>query len=302
MYDYNVGARGAKVVVGFNRPIHVKAVSALLLCSFFAATLLAGCDYARSLMRPVDLTERAQGRAGDPTKEPLDLDTFTFPDDSSETAYKMATTNALARDRLQDTLIKRSNVACAHFQDDMFVRVAGRKVALKTTALLTGTAAAIVQGGLASSILAGVGAAAIGTDAIMDAEILQEQLITIIVAQMDTSRATILSEIEGRRVDQGGRTATSVYSVDQAVRDAGRYHVACGFLPAIVALADKAKTPTPTRASLDAQKKALEMELSGLETKLGGPLAADTRNGYIERVNAINQRLSVLDSLTPLVE
>ena len=186
---------------------------------------------------------------------------------TGETAYVQAIDDPVARDRLQDVLIERSDVACAAFQDKMFARVATRKVGLTSLALFTSTAAAILGGDTSGRILAGVGAAAVGSDAILDAEVLQNHLITIIISQMNTSRTTIQSEIEGRRREDGQRATTSDYTVDAAVRDAGRYHAACGFLPAVVALADKAKTPVPTAASIVAQREALEEELEVLDKK-----------------------------------
>ena len=221
---------------------------------------------------------------------------------TGETAYIQATDDPVARDRLQDVLIERSDVACAAFQDKMFARVATRKVGLTSLALFTSTAAAILGGDTSGRILAGVGAAAVGSDAILDAEVLQNHLITIIISQMNTSRTTIQSEIEGRRREDGQRATTSDYTVDAAVRDAGRYHAACGFLPAVVALADKAKTPVPTAASIVAQREALEEELEVLDKKLVDGLNPDIENIYNDRVLAIRGRLSVLSNVAPLIE
>ena len=221
---------------------------------------------------------------------------------TGETAYIQATDDPVARDRLQDVLIERSDVACAAFQDKMFARVATRKVGLTSLALFTSTAAAILGGDTSGRILAGIGAAAVGSDAILDAEVLQNHLITIIISQMNTSRTTIQSEIEGRRREDGNPVGPNDYTVDAAVRDAGRYHAACGFLPAVVALADKAKTPVPTAASIAAQKDALQQQLSDLETKIAAASDESVKDGYVERAQIINQRLFTLLNLVPLVE
>lgn len=307
--------------------------------SVISLILLAGCEYTDRLMRPASLTERSEINAVDPKEKPLNLDTFRFsgpgavtpraatpgaatpgaatPDadasaaaapeaDASkatdETAYVQAIDDPVARDRLQDVLIERSDVACAAFQDKMFARVATRKVGLTSLALFTSTAAAILGGDTSGRILAGVGAAAVGSDAILDAEVLQNHLITIIISQMNTSRTTIQSEIEGRRREDGQRATTSDYTVDAAMRDAGRYHAACGFLPAVVALADKAKTPVPTAASIVAQREALEEELAVLDKKLVDGLNPNIENIYNDRMLAIRDRLSVLSNVAPLIE
>lgn len=297
--------------------------------SAISLILLAGCEYTDRLMRPASLTERSEINAVDPKEKPLNLDTFRFsgpgaatpraaapqanasaaaaPEaDASkatgETAYVQAIDDPVARDRLQDVLIERSDVACAAFQDKMFARVATRKVGLTSLALFTSTAAAILGGDTSGRILAGIGAAAVGSDAILDAEVLQNHLITIIISQMNTSRTTIQSEIEGRRREDGNPVGPNDYTVDAAVRDAGRYHAACGFLPAVVALADKAKTPVPTAASIAAQKDALQQQLSDLETKIAAASDESVKDGYVERAQIINQRLFTLLNLVPLVE
>lgn len=308
------------------KKIQRRAVSRFSVISLI---LLAGCEYTDRLMRPASLTERSEINAVDPEEKPLNLDTFRFsgpgaatpgaatpqanasaaagPEaDASkatgETAYVQAIDDPVARDRLQDVLIERSDVACAAFQDKMFARVATRKVGLTSLALFTSTAAAILGGDTSGRILAGIGAAAVGSDAILDAEVLQNHLITIIISQMNTSRTTIQSEIEGRRREDGQRATANDYTVDAAVRDAGRYHAACGFLPAVVALADKAKTPVPTAASIAAQREALEEELVRLDEKLDNDINPNIENIYNDRVLAIRDRLSVLSNVAPLIE
>lgn len=119
---------------------------------------------------------------------------------------------------------------------------------------------------------------------------------------MNTSRTTIQSEIDGRRREDGQRASANDYTVDAAVRDAGRYHAACGFLPAVVALADKAKTPVPTAASIAAQKEALQQQLTDLETKIMAAGDESIRDGYIERAEIINRRLATLSNVAPLIE
>lgn len=308
------------------KKIQRRAVSRFSVISLI---LLAGCEYTDRLMRPASLTERSEINAVDPKEKPLNLDTFRFSgpgaatpeaaapqanasaaaapeadasNATGETAYVQAIDDPVARDRLQDVLIERSDVACAAFQDKMFARVATRKVGFTSLALFTSTAAAILGGDTSGRILAGIGAAAVGSDAILDAEVLQNHLITIIISQMNTSRTTIQSEIEGRRREDGQRASANDYTVDAAVRDAGRYHAACGFLPAVVALADKAKTPVPTAASIAAQKEALQQQLTDLETKITAAGDESIRDGYIERAEIINRRLATLSNVAPLIE
>lgn len=265
-----------------------------------AGVLLSGCaGYTSNLMRPDDLSTKTTEH-----RKPIDLKTFKFPG-SDTNAYNAASTNAETRNRLQDVLIEHSDTSCTEFKDEMYARVAARKVGLQTTALLTAGAAAIVGGDTAQQILAGVGAAAVGFDAIVDAEVLQNQLIAAVATQIDTTRTTIRAEIETKRqTSAGGQVAVATYSVDQAIRDVNRYHTACGFLPAIQTLVAKAETPRLTPESLDAQRDDIQARLTDLESKITAARAAGNdleRAAHERQFQILSARLDALLLLTPIV-
>lgn len=275
----------------------VKSAAAILT----AGTLLSGCaGYTSNLMRPDDLSTKTAEQ-----RKPIDLNTFQFPG-SDINAYSAASTDAGTRNRLQDILIEHSDTSCTEFKDDMYARVAARKVGLQTTALLTAGAAAIVGGDTAQQILAGVGAAAVGFDAIVDAEVLQNQLITAVATQIDTTRTTIRTEIETkRRTTAGGPVAVASYSIDQAIRDVNRYHTACGFLPAIQTLVAKAETPRLTPEALDAQREDIKAQLADLKSKIETTRVEDADNdveraAYERQFQILSGRLDALLLLTPI--
>jgi hypothetical protein len=284
----------------------VRSTAAILI----AGGLMTGCaGYTSNLMRPNDLSTKVAEQ-----REPIDLNKFRFPGlptdpetpDTLPLAYTEASGDPQKRNRLQDILIEHSDTTCTEFKDLMYARVAARKVGLQTTALLTAGAAAIVGGDTAQKILAGVGAAAVGFDAIVDAEVLQNQLITAVATQIDTSRTTIRTEIESKRkTTAGAPVAVSNYSIDQAIRDVNRYHTACGFLPAIQALVAKAETPRLTPESIDAQQQDLEAKLNELETKIGTARAAGATGqeaAYQRQFQLLSARLNALTLLAPIAK
>lgn len=282
----------------------VRSTAAILI----AGGLTTGCaGYTSNLMRPNDLSTKVAEQ-----REPIDLNTFRFPGPPAvpgtpvTLAYTEASGDPQKRNRLQDILIEHSDTTCTEFKDLMYARVAARKVGLQTTALLTAGAAAIVGGDTAQKILAGVGAAAVGFDAIVDAEVLQNQLITAVATQIDTSRTTIRTEIESKRkTTAGAPVAVSNYSIDEAIRDVNRYHTACGFLPAIQALVAKAETPRLTPESIDAQQQDLEAKLTELETKIGTARAAGATGqeaAYQRQFQLLSARLNALTLLAPIAK
>jgi hypothetical protein len=134
--------------------------------SGFLAFAVVGCsglseEYASGLIRADPLTKRSEQH-----EQPIDLKEYRFDDSAGNgdatTAYARASGNPEDRNRLQDVLLESSDNACADFKDQMYARVAMRKVTLSTTALLSAGAAAIVGGDLAQKILAGVAASAVG--------------------------------------------------------------------------------------------------------------------------------------------
>ena len=246
-----------------------------IIMMFVVNNLVAGCTFYHSLMRPQSLIEHSQyvvedkknnkcKAAPNPQDGALDLDTFKFSKDDKETAYNEAVEDEEARNRLQDVLLERSDTACGYFLDNLYARVAARKTFLKTTSLLSSTAAAIVTGDDAQKILAGLGGVALGTDSIIDAEIMQNQMSTLLITQINTIRNQIKGEIYKRRIDE-----KSSYSVDAAILDVGRYHKACSFTSAITALTKNSSRTFITRSEIDKEIKDLESKKEKIIEKIG---------------------------------
>jgi hypothetical protein len=239
--------------------------------------------------------------APDPIDAPLDLDSFKFRKDGTVTAYVSAQTDPEARNELQDILITRSDVACAAFEDALYRRIAARKFVLTTTALVTSTAAAIVGGETARSVLAGIAATSVGVDAIIDSEFLQNQLVTLVNRQITSQRKDILDHIKSRRGPQNSESTTD-YSAGEAVRDVERYHLACSFVAAIDELT-KNVSKRNTKEPLIAEKQRLEAEFADINTKLKDntydPDLKEKQKKYAQnlqrRISELQRRIELID-------
>jgi hypothetical protein len=275
-----------------------------LIVTVSAVMFLGACSssgpwsgYVSKLMRPADVSTADKEQT-----EVFDLAEGVFPGiNGSAYVAAVADTTGTTRNRLQDLLITRSEASCGPYKDELYARVAARKGTLSTIALLTSGAAAIVGGNAAKSILAGVGAAATGVDAIIDAEVLQNQFITIILKQIDTLRDEKMVKIDAARMDGATPTPNASYSVDAAIRDVVEYHAKCAFLPAIVELSNKAGQPVADKETIDAEIKTLRERLGVLQTEIGKPANAPIKTSLETERSAISQRINALILMNPLV-
>ncbi|MDJ0942440.1 MAG: hypothetical protein QNJ30_03195 [Kiloniellales bacterium] len=271
--------------------------------------IVSGCSLVNSnkLMRADAYVTQGSAQIKDgKVKDPINLDSFKFNVGDTESAYSKASKaqNGVDRNRLQSFLLRLSDVNCARYVDDMYARVAARKVVLKSITLLSGSAAAVVSGELAKSVLGAVSAVATGTDAILDAEILQNQVITLVATQINAQRASIAAEIRRKReeADQQGNQSLVTYSLEGAIHDVDRYHQACGFLPAIVELTKESQRVRVTKASLDAERGKLMKEKDDIDTRIRNQTNQNILKIENRRLEQIGRRLEEIDILLRVAE
>lgn len=263
-----------------------------------------GCSYYAGMMRPTALVSHSsyvECKTGENnntncenvanlSNAPLDLDTFKY--DSSETiAYLEADSDKMKRNRLQDVLIDRSNTACGRFLDELYSRVTVRKSILATTALLASAAGAIVTGENAQRILAGTSASAIGFDAIMDSTVLQNQMVTLLVSQIQTARKGIRLEIAAKREKE-----PSEYSIDEAILDVGRYHEACSFIYAVTELTKTANKPLITKTKISEELASVVSKRENMLQELSRTdLNKSVRQSRENELAGLDQRKAFLE-------
>ena len=244
----------------------VPAVSCLL------GLALGGCDPATlgggQLMRPAPLVDYSINL---PFADPVTGDiTYTPPDDDgvsgafaesgqlapggfSPRAVPVLSwkhinpdiTSAMQRDFTQDALLQRSDVLCERYLDSMYFRVTLRRTVFGQIGQVASAIGAFSGAGQGANIAALVANIAGGTNNLMDAEILQSQMITLITKQIKTNRDQILGQIMTTRVTERAPTSTTRYPLSLALRDAMNYHQQCSFLAGITGLSIVADKPNP---------------------------------------------------------
>jgi len=151
------------------------------------------------------------------------------------------------RDFIQDALLQRSDVLCQSYLDGLYFRVAARRAVLSEIAQIASAIGAFSTAGQGPSIAALIANIAGGTNNVMDSEILQSQLITLITKQIESNRTQVLGMIMAARQDANRLPVPLAnYPLSLALRDAMSYHQQCSFVQAISGLAAAAGKPNPT--------------------------------------------------------
>jgi hypothetical protein len=194
--------------------------------------------------------------------------------------------NALrdARNQVQGALLTTSTNRCGAFKQVLRERSTTTNFVLGALTTSLGAAGAIVSGG-ASQALAGAAAAASGTNAEFNKDIMSNVTSSVIIPGIDKQRSAILQEILNRRC-----LGVSSYTLTQALADAVRYHAACatdvGVAAASSALSQSNKTTSladaaNTLATFKAMKAMMEPDAAttgGGKSKKKGKAAAGASN------------------------
>jgi len=233
-------------------------------------------------------------------RAPIILESFRFPDQTGAgvTAYKaaLADTTGATRNRLLDALMTQSDANCKIYKDSLYVRVAARKQLLEFTALASAASAAIVGGGLATQILAGVATGATGTNAIADAEALQNQLVPIINATISTARTSARTELYTKQMNGTEPTPLSAYSVDRGIQEVvATYDYACSLNSALDTLSKTAALPKGASATtLAAERLAVTTQLEAAKAVMDTIQGKITAMGAAPDPDALKQQKDLL--------
>jgi hypothetical protein len=165
----------------------------------------------------------------------INLDCFRFPGSGAEagTAYQQAAAPPVgsddspqryARNRLAAVLMKHADDVCVLEKGRIVGREGALNFGLGTATTALSTAASVVSGELAKSILAGGAAFTSSTRAHASESFYRNQVTQAINAAMDGEREKVRGQIE-----TGRKSSVADFTVDEMIRLVNQYHQACSY-------------------------------------------------------------------------
>ncbi len=216
---------------------------------------LAGCAGQRSALEaqsrvnpvssaayPLKFCPLVMASGSDTRMGAINLDCFAFPEvdarydreagrsprygirDRRNLAYAMATEKAIYRNRLTSILIKQSDDICVQELGRLTANEATVNTALSIFGTGFSTAASIVSGDLAKSILAGGATLAGASRDHINVHVYRNTIAQAISQVIWSERQLRQAEIQ-KHYEQ----ALGAWSIDDAIRDVNAYHAQCSF-------------------------------------------------------------------------
>jgi len=187
---------------------------------------------------------------GDTRLGSVDLDCFKFPG-ASEVAYTAAT-DKMGRNRLLSALMKHSDDACTFVLGKMYSDEATINTSLGVLATGFSTAATIVSGEQAKTILSGVSSLAGASRDHINVNVYRSQISSALSQAINNKRSELRAQILAKY------TLTPVqWSIDDGIRDVNLYHQECSFYRGIELVLMSVQ-----------DKKALQSYISKRDTEL----------------------------------
>ncbi len=276
----------------------------LRLLALLAIVATGGCRItsrlqAQSRVNPVSMAAYPTptqcpvvfGSGSDTRVGAIDLDCFVFPEtkgvkyaddgkrrphywvkDRSLLAYSQATNSRVTRNRLTSILIKQSDDICVQELGRLTANEATTNATLSVLGTSFSTAASIVSGELAKSILAGASSVAGASRDHINVHVYRNTIAQAVSQVIAAERRTMLGEIQKRYGDQ-----PVDWSIDDAIRDVNAYHAQCSFykgLELLLKAADDRSDLASYRAALARQSAetrsfALMVQLETARQKFG---------------------------------
>jgi len=237
----------------------------------------------------------------------VNLDCFVFPEDrppptparaispddrppSNQLAYTRAAGNRMYRNRLTSLLIKQSDDICVEEMGQLTSNEATVNASLNILSTAATTAANIVTGDQAASILTGVGTLAGASRSHIAADVYRNTFAYAISRAITLERERQREKILARFND-----AHDVYSVDEAIRAVNQYHGVCSFykgLELVLASVEGDLRNRETQAR-QAQIRELEEQVRSFREQMMALPTTDTngRAAYQRRIDALLNRI-----------
>lgn len=181
----------------------------------------------------------------------LNLDTYKFPGEPGKTAKQLAAEDDVHRNRLQSELMARSDIKCAQFRKFIFAVHGTRKLALRSLTLGLSGAGALFTGGT-SQALSAASTGFQGFDEAYDAEVLQQQSITLILQTIGATRTAMDAQIQEKR-----KLPINKYTGEDAIKDAGKYHALCSLTEALAELSRAVQENSNNKKILEEKDKTI---------------------------------------------
>jgi hypothetical protein len=172
---------------------------------------------------------------------PVHLQSYK-PDPSKAAILVSAETDPASRNRLKNILIRRSDAICSHNKAQIVATKDTASFGLGAAGLVAGGVGGVVSG-VAANVMSSVAGLMSGLSAQASKDFYQSALEYAILQQIDTVRASQLTEISNNDAKPIG-----TYSTDQMLVDVGRYHEDCSFANGLNALMQNAAQNKPTSA------------------------------------------------------
>ncbi|MCC9623109.1 hypothetical protein LPB41_15565 [Thalassospira sp. MA62] len=245
-----------------------KAFRDLRIIVLFAPVFLSGCYGMTQL-------SKVQPVITDPENLAIDLDTYYFPGTdrvSGDIAFKVAQNGSeKERNELQGVILRRSETACQNHKAAIYTNSAVFNVSTGFLTSALAGAGAIVNGQMATSILAGTAALSNSTRSLVNEEVYQQMLSTAIISEIELNRKEFLAEISKKRA-----STTTDYTVEDAILDAERYNNLCSFYKGVASLVQKAGKSernyedvlSQSRSALKTEKDEIQSEINEITTEI----------------------------------
>lgn len=299
---------------------HLSSVVMPLMAIVASSVLASGCQRigASSRVDPVSVARYPDGQVmpvvscdlGDGDYNGIrnvviNLDCFQFPEDrrypsvnsrsERQTAYAEAVSSEAARNRLTDIILGNSNLVCTVEMGQLTGNEALVNTSLNILGTAATTAANIVTGGQASSILTGIGTLSHASRSHIAADVYRNTFSYAISRAITIERQKLLRELRARYGEK-----TTSFSVDEAIRLANEYHTTCSLYRGLALVLESVEGDRRSQEAQARRARIQELQdqvrqLIDQKNRMGE--ANTTRiQGLIDQLNARIVQLQLADA------
>jgi len=252
--------------------------------------------------------------------------------DGKGLAYEAAKTSAVARNHLQDLLMRVADDECEKHRGAVVGTNSGTNLLLSTLASLTSGAATGFAATTTKTALSGISTFFIATRSHVNEQIYHQIFVGTVLKAIDDDRKAVQTEIANRRrypvpqeavasneresspvADRTNRTgdpgtanspevtgsrllpsgvSERTYSVEQAIKDAGEYHTRCSFYNGLVRVAKTVEQASPCRQVAERREQIIS-ELAAINAAgVAATIYKEKFDAYQAELNTLSAKLT----------